>query len=37
LPTLDQGEPSAGDSVVRTLAPFRHEASQGRREIGGCR
>jgi hypothetical protein len=28
LPTLDQSEPSAGDTVVRTLLPFRHEGSQ---------
>jgi hypothetical protein len=28
LPTLDQGQPSAGDTVVRTSLPFRHEASQ---------
>jgi hypothetical protein len=28
LPTLDQREPSAGDTVVRTLLPFRHEGSQ---------
>ena len=28
LPTLDQSEPSAGDTVVRTLLPFRHGASQ---------
>jgi hypothetical protein len=27
-PTLDQSEPSAGDTVVRTLLPFRHEVSQ---------
>jgi hypothetical protein len=25
LPTLDQDEPFAGDTVVRTLLPFRHE------------
>jgi hypothetical protein len=24
LPTLDQSEPSARDTVVRTLLPFRH-------------
>jgi len=30
LPTLDQSEPSAGDIVVRTLLPFRHEGSQRR-------
>jgi hypothetical protein len=35
LPTLDEDEPSARDTVVRTLLPFRHEESQGRRrEIG---
>jgi hypothetical protein len=28
LPTLDQDEPAAGDTVVRTLLPFRHEGSQ---------
>ena len=28
LPTLDQSEPSARDTVVRTLLPFRHEGSQ---------
>ena len=28
LPTLDQSEPSAGDTVVRTLLPFRNGASQ---------
>ena len=28
LPTLDQSEPSAGDTVVRTLLPFRHQESQ---------
>lgn len=28
LPTLDQSEPSAGDTVVRALLPFRHEGSQ---------
>jgi hypothetical protein len=28
LPTLNQSEPAAGDTVVRTLLPFRHEASQ---------
>ena len=37
LPTLDQDEPSAGDIVVRTLLPFRHEASQGRRGVGAYR
>jgi hypothetical protein len=25
LPTLDKNEPSARDTVVRTLLPFRHE------------
>jgi hypothetical protein len=25
LPTLDENEPSARDTVVRTLLPFRHE------------
>jgi hypothetical protein len=34
LPTLDQSEPSAGGTVVRTLLPFRHEGSQKRRGIG---
>jgi hypothetical protein len=28
LPTLDQSEPATGDTVVRTLLPFRHEGSQ---------
>jgi len=28
LPTLNQSEPAAGDTVVRTLLPFRHEGSQ---------
>jgi hypothetical protein len=28
LPTLDQSEPSASDTVVRTLLPFRHEGSR---------
>ncbi len=28
LPTLDQSEPSASDTVVRTLLPFRHQGSQ---------
>jgi hypothetical protein len=28
LPTLNQSEPAAGDTVVRTLLPFRHEESQ---------
>jgi len=32
LPTLDQSEPSASDTVVRTLLPFRHEASQNAAE-----
>ena len=36
LPTLDQSEPSAGGTVVRTLLPFRHEGSQKRRGIGAC-
>jgi len=36
LPTLVQGEPSAGGTVVRALLPFRHEASQKRRGIGAC-
>jgi hypothetical protein len=28
LPTLDQSQPFAGDTVVRTLLPFRHERRQ---------
>jgi hypothetical protein len=28
LPTLDQSEPAAGDTVVRTWLPFRHGRSQ---------
>ena len=28
LPTLNQSEPAAGGTVVRTLLPFRHEGSQ---------
>jgi len=28
LPTLNQSEPAAGDTVVRALLPFRHEGSQ---------
>jgi hypothetical protein len=28
LPTLDQSEPAAGDTVVRTWLPFRHGGSQ---------
>lgn len=28
LPTLDQSEPSASNTVVRTLLPFRHQESQ---------
>ena len=28
LPTLNQSKPAAGDTVVRTLLPFRHERSQ---------
>jgi hypothetical protein len=28
LPTLNQSEPAAGDTVVRTLLPFRHQGSQ---------
>ena len=28
LPTLNQSEPAAGDTVVRTLLPFRHGGSQ---------
>jgi hypothetical protein len=28
LPTRDQREPFASDTVVRTLLPFRHEVSQ---------
>ena len=31
LPTLDQVQPFAGGTVVRTLLPFRHEGSQTRR------
>ncbi len=30
LPTLDQCEPSASETVVRTVLPFRHEESQER-------
>ena len=37
VPTLDQGQPFAGGTVVRTLLPFQHEESQGRRGIGGSR
>ena len=28
LPTLNQSEPAAGDTVVRALLPFRHERNQ---------